>query len=182
MNRETQTIEVTITHLQMFSLSDLRPSPPTAMQLIQAEVPCPELNRFLYTSVGGPWYWIDRLPWTYAEWTDYLDRDELTTWVGYWKGTPAGFFELHQQDGEVEIAYFGLLPQFIGQGLGGDLLTRAIRQAWTLQPNRVWVYTCNLDGPAAIHNYTARGLKPYRTTSVHKCLPINPPGPWPGHE
>ncbi len=26
---------------------------------------CPELNRFFYKAIGGDWYWIDRLPWTY---------------------------------------------------------------------------------------------------------------------
>ena len=42
-------------------------------------------------------------------------------------GTPAGYFELEAQErGNVEIAYFGLLPRFIGRGLGGALLTATV--------------------------------------------------------
>ena len=40
----------------------------------------------------------------------------VTCWVD---GVPAGYFELDDQDGDIELAYFGLLPGFIGLGLGG---------------------------------------------------------------
>ena len=44
----------------------------------------------------------------------------------------AGYYELRRdKDGGVEIAYFGLLPEFIGRGLGGALLTSAIEEAWS---------------------------------------------------
>jgi len=61
----------------------------------------------------------------------------------------------------VEIAYFGLVPQFIGRGLGGPLLTRTLEEAWKLGPNRVWVHTCTLDHVAALANYKARGMVVY---------------------
>ncbi len=63
-----------------------------------------------------------------------------------------------QKDKSVEIAFFGLLPQFIGKGLGGYLLSEAIRKAWDLDASRVWVHTCTLDHPHALGNYEARGL------------------------
>lgn len=45
-------------------------------------------------------------------------------------GNPAGYFELEGKPGsDIEIAYFGLLPQFVGKGLGGYLLTEAVRRA-----------------------------------------------------
>lgn len=39
-----------------------------------------------------------------------------------------------------EIVTFGLLPEFIGKGLGGFALTRGVQKAWALAPavNRVW--------------------------------------------
>ena len=44
----------------------------------------------------------------------------------------AGYYELRRDtEGGVEIAYFGLLPEFIGRGLGGALLTSAIEEAWS---------------------------------------------------
>jgi hypothetical protein len=53
----------------------------------------------------------------------WLDRPEVETWVAC--GSPAGYFGAERQDGgDVEIAYFGLLPQYIGQGIGGHLSHR----------------------------------------------------------
>ena len=78
---------------------DLRPSRPAAadFRVEQARVRCPELNHFFYTAVGGDWYWIDRLEWTYDQWRAWLDRPDLETWIGYFEGTPAGYFELERQ-------------------------------------------------------------------------------------
>ena len=52
----------------------------------RAEVPCPELNRFLYAAVGSDWWWYDRLRWSRAKWLEYLDRPEVETWVAYLSG------------------------------------------------------------------------------------------------
>ena len=75
----------------------------------------------------------------------------------------AGYFELFEREHEVEIIYFGLAPSFIGKGFGGALLTRALEEAWRMNPNRVWVHTCTLDHAAALSNYKARGMVVYKT-------------------
>jgi GNAT superfamily N-acetyltransferase len=59
------------------------------------------------------------------------------------------------------LSYFGLLPPFLGQGIGGALLTAAIERAWAMDARRVWVHTCTLDHPAALRNYQARGFRLY---------------------
>jgi GNAT superfamily N-acetyltransferase len=79
--------------------------------------------------------------------------------VAYFSGTPAVYFELEKNNDNVEIAYFGLLPQFIGRGIGGYLLTRAVEQAWQMSAERVWIHTCSLDHPGALSNYQARGFR-----------------------
>lgn len=176
---------VVTTHLEMTDPGQLRPAPTSgvAVRVQQAEIPCPDLNRFLYTAVGGDWYWIDRLAWDFDQWLAYLDRLELETWVAWVAGTPAGYYELERQaEGSVEIAYFGLLPRFIGQGLGGRLLTHAARRAWEAGARRVWVHTCTLDGPAALANYQARGFRVFREETAEVDLPDGSPGPWPGAE
>jgi GNAT superfamily N-acetyltransferase len=89
----------------------------------------------------------------------------LRTFVAYYDNSLAGYYELRRDDeGGVEIAYFGLLPEFIGRGLGGALLTSAIEEAWQMLSlvSRVWVHTCNLDHPAALANYQARGMAIYK--------------------
>jgi ribosomal protein S18 acetylase RimI-like enzyme len=170
-------------YLEMNDRKELRPSAKTheKLLLLRAEIPCPELNRFLYSAVGGDWYWIDRLSWSYERWFEYLNRSDLETWVGYLAGTPAGYYELEMQAGSnVEIAYFGLLPQFIGRGIGGHLLTEATERSWQMGAARVWVHTCSLDGPAALANYQARGFRMYKEEGAEVDLPDRAPGPWPG--
>lgn len=174
-------VPVTTWCLDMHSPTQLRcsPVPEPAPAIARAEIPSPALNRFLYTSVGGDWHWVDRLPWTWEQWVRWLDRPGHQTWVMYVSGTPAGYFELDRQGDDVEIAYFGVAPGFIGRKLGGYLLTRAIEQAWAMDAKRVWVHTCTLDHPAALKNYQARGMTLYQQDTVLKDVGATP-GPWPG--
>jgi GNAT superfamily N-acetyltransferase len=179
-------VDVTTWSLEMRDRARLNAArPPTRpFDVERTEVVQPELNRFLYAAVGGDWYWIGRLPWTYARWQAWLDRPEVETWVARRGGSPAGYFELEQQaGGSVELAYFGLMPQFVGQGLGGHLLTVAISRAWELpDARRVWVHTCSLDHPFALANYQARGFEIFSVETEIAELPDAPPGPWAGAE
>lgn len=175
--------EVTITYIEMTSPADLKPSRLSrkGVAFVRIDPPMPELNRFFYTAVGGDWYWIDRLPWSYQKWLDYVSRSELETWMLAVDGVPAGYVELEWQDGgNVEVAYFGLLPPFIGQGLGGHLLTVAVERAWARGARRVWLHTCTLDHPNALTHYLARGFRIYRKETKQEDLPSHPIGPWPG--
>ena len=157
-----------------------RPDPLPDLEIRRAEIPSPELSRTLYTAVGSDWYWVDRLPWSWDRWLEWLDRAELETWVAYLRGTPAGYFELESVADAVEITSFGLLPAFIGRGIGTRLLDFAIRRGWELGAARVWVHTCSLDGPAALRTYQGRGLEIYDERVDDVVLPDMKPEPWPG--
>lgn len=160
---------VTTWYLEQTAPDQLRraPVPQPAPLLMRAELPSPSLNRYLYSAVGGDWHWRDRLPWTDERWFAYLNRAEVQTWVLYAQGTPAGYVELEKQTGDnVEIAYFGLLKEFLGRGLGGYLLSEGIAKAWAMGAKRVWVHTCSLDHPAALANYQARGMSLYKTETM----------------
>ena len=167
-----RTIDVTIHHLEMLDPRWLIPVPPTNDAAVRrARIPCPALNRFFYQEVGRPWRWTDRLPWSEDRWRAYVERPALATWIVYLGDTPAGYFELESQaEGNVEIAYFGLLPQFVGRRLGGYLLTVAVEQAWASGASRVWVHTCTLDHPHALRNYTARGFRQFREEVQRKVV------------
>ena len=142
---------------------------------------CPELNRFLYVSIGYRWCWHMRLSWSYRQWLDHLEDPAVATWIGYDGGNPVGYFELHRDaEGAVEIAYFGLLPQYLGRGLGKRLLDDAIVKADAFGDGRIWLHTCSLDHPAALPNYLARGFLVRRTEVVEEELPESPLEPWPG--
>jgi GNAT superfamily N-acetyltransferase len=185
-------MRITTWYLEMTGPGELRPAAAVPVPVTRAEVVSPELNRYLYTAVGGDWLWTDRLDWTWRQWHDWLDRPGVETWLATERGTPAGYAELDgtYDDGEVELAYFGVLPAFTGRGLGGHLLTEAIRRAWTLAQRwpalpptrRVWVHTCSNDGPGALANYRARGLRTFRTDHETAEPPGVAGGPWPGAE
>ena len=178
---------VRTTHLEMRSPEALHPVTrlPPDLLLLRIGIPSPEFARFLYTSVGGDWYWRERLTWTYNKWLTMLSRPEVELWVAHQQGSPAGYFEFESQpEGNVEIAYFGLLPTFAGKGIGGYLLTQAVERAWRVQPvvRRVWLHTCTLDHAAALPNYLARGFTVFKEEEHAVELPEQPPGPWPGAE
>jgi len=141
----------------------------------------PELNRMLYLAVGADWLWYERLKWSYREWQSFLDRSNIETWIAFDGATPIGYFELETQThGAAEICYFGLLPEFIGQGFGGHLLRDAIDKAWQLGGKRVWLHTCTLDHPSALTNYQARGFSVFKEEDIVTNLPDEPIQPWSG--
>ncbi|MET7761010.1 GNAT family N-acetyltransferase [Streptomyces sp. NPDC005336] len=171
-------ITVTTWSLEQTSPSDLGPArEPDAgagVAVVRAEVPSPEFSRFLYTAVGSDVSWTDRLAWSRERWEEFLARPGVETWVAYERGTPAGYIELESQDeGVVEIVYFGLLPAFRGRRIGGHLLTWGTRRAWDLAERRpglpptkrVWVHTCSKDGPHALDNYRRRGFRVFDVTT-----------------
>ncbi|MFB7330381.1 GNAT family N-acetyltransferase [Streptomyces adustus] len=183
-------IPVTTWSLEQTAPTDVLPAsaPEGDVRIVRAEVPSPEFSRFLYASVGGDIRWIDRLGWPYARWREHLDRPGVETWVAYDHGTPAGYVELEpQDDGVVEIVYFGLIEAFRGRRIGGHLLAYGAARAWDLaerwpglpETKRVWLHTCSLDGEHAMDNYLRRGFKLY-DTKVEEQPQVTSPGPWPG--
>jgi GNAT superfamily N-acetyltransferase len=154
---------VTTTWLE---LEELRPAPPPRIAAVEIARSDPDgaLSRWFYEEVGRDYGWTDRNGWTDADWAAWAPQVE--TWVATVGGRRAGYFELRAEDG-VEVRSFGLLAAFHGVGLGGWLLTVALRRAQELGP-RVWLHTCTLDASAALPNYLARGLAPYRTESAQR--------------
>lgn len=156
---------VTTYYLEMTSPSALRAmEDPGGLRICECEIKQYRFNKFLYELVGEAWSWTDRLAWSEEQWRNFVEDDNLRTWVAYHRGSPAGYYELQRQGGgDIEIAYFGLAPAFIGRGFGGYLLSRAIGSAWDWPgTTRVWVHTCTLDHPGALQNYKSRGMEVYR--------------------
>ncbi len=140
-----------------------------ALDVRECVVKQPRFNRFLYEHVGGDWKWVDRLVWTADQWRNYATADNLRTFVAYREGSIAGYYELCRTDADgVEIRIFGLAPEFIGRGLGGPLLDRAIEDAFAWDARRVWLHTCTHDHPNALNNYQKSG---FRVFKVEEKLP-----------
>ena len=127
-----------------------------------------QLNKFFYKQIGQNHHWNDRLVWDDKKWIDYVSNPNIFTFILKDNEDIAGFFELiyHKDKSEVEIAYFGLLKNYIDRKLGGYMLTEAIKTSFSYKVKRVWVHTCSLDHKNALNNYLARGMKIYNIETV----------------
>ncbi len=158
---------VTTWYLEMTSPEQLRPARAVeGFEVRRVDPPDPVLSRRMYDLVGEPWHWTDRRGWGTARWGAHVSQPDVQTWLGYLEGEPVGYGELGRSGTDVELASFGLLPSFVGRGLGGALLEAVTRVAWAQGPDRVWLHTCSLDSPAALPAYQRRGFRRYdeRTT------------------
>ena len=159
-------VEVVRTYLALDDPAQLSPakSVDAGVRIIRHAL-CPvPVYRHLYRDVGERWYWHERLAWSDEELARHLASPSVAVWELFVGDESAGFFELYRHDdGSVEIDYFGLIPKFIGRGLGGFMLTRAVQEAWASRANRVWLHTCTLDSPNALPGYRARGFHEFKT-------------------
>ena len=174
--------EVTTYYLEITDRAALRParSPAVPIEIRQVEKPLPELNRFLYVAVGRDWHWRERLKWSRDRWLEYMGRPELETWVLYVAGTPAGYYEQDlQSDGNAEIVNFGMLPDFVAQGIGGHLLTHAVERGWQRSaPARVaaHLHARPSSGSRRITRRVAFACMTRRRSSA-RSTPVRSPGP-----
>ncbi|MEZ5324933.1 MAG: GNAT family N-acetyltransferase [Verrucomicrobiales bacterium] len=162
-----------ISYLEMHSPDQVVPKPwPDGTSIEVKEVTTPQwrFNRFLYLAVGEQWNWRDKVDQLDSEWASYVKNPGLRTFVALDQGSLVGYCELSSADREIEIAYFGLLPEFVGRGFGGPFLSEILRIAWAAQPEpeRVWLHTCTDDHPAALHNYLSRGMRVYRRQELER--------------
>lgn len=164
--RDDGRIDVTVTYLQMTAPPQHPPrSAPAGMKLalMRAEKPTVSFYRYLYNTVGEPWLWGDRRRLNDEALARIITDERVEIYVLYVAGVPAGFAELDRRvAGEIELAYFGLIPDFLGRGLGPYLLDQVIAIAWSHKPKRLFVHTCTLDHPKAVVTYQQAGFVPYR--------------------
>ena len=162
-------MDVTITYVEMTSPDELDPGRPVSgLGLEQVDRSSPVIAP-TQARIGAPYAWrsATRTP---EEWADKLAADGHHYWLIRHDGEIAGIVVIARQAaGDIEIETFGLLPEYVGKGLGGHALTLGVRQAWATPDvdggpaRRVWLHTSSRDNPAALPNYLARGFRPYKT-------------------
>lgn len=155
---------VKTTYLQMFARPEQSVPPPReGLAILHARKPTLAYYRFLYDTVGRDYDWTSRKKLSDAELTALLNDPRLEVHVLMVDGVPAGFAELdRRKEGEIELVQFGLMPEFIGQGLGRYFLQWTIDKAWSYNPRRFWLHTCTKDHHAALPNYLQRGFAIYK--------------------
>ncbi|GAB3934242.1 GNAT family N-acetyltransferase [Micromonospora vulcania] len=159
-----------VTYLEMNNAQDLLPGtvvPELLLRRVDGGLPLVHVTN---GQVGGPHGWRSASS-TNEEWQELVRCHPLRQyWLITLKDETVGVAILEpQRDGDVEITSFGLVPEYVGKGLGGHALTLTIRQAWDCAAvespavRRVWLHTCSFDHPNALRNYQRRGLTAYRT-------------------
>jgi len=165
MGDMAQKIETVITYLEMTSAPVSVPprQPKGPIAIMRADPPTLSFYRYLYNTVGAAYLWWERRAMSDDALSAAVLNDNVDVYVLYVRGTPAGYYELltNTLQNEIEIAYFGIMPEFVGCGYGAYLLRVAVDEAWQRGPNRLLVNTCTLDHPTALTNYQRAGFEPY---------------------
>jgi GNAT superfamily N-acetyltransferase len=118
--------------------------------------------RALYCRIGADWMWVSRLFMPDEKLEAILANPLVEVLVLQKDRDGIGLLELDfRDDGDCELAFFGLAPEAIGAGLGRILMDQALARAWAKPIRRLWVHTCTFDHPAALPFYIRSGFKPY---------------------
>ena len=134
------------------------PPPRAGLTLVHAKNPGVAYYRFLYSAVGGRYCWQSRGKLKDEELAALLRNPLNEVHVLHVEGTPAGFAELDRRTEEVELVHFGLMQDYLGQGLGKYFIQLMIDMVWSQGPKRFWLHTCSFDHPAALPNYLKAGF------------------------
>ena len=164
--------QVKVYYLQMFAptIRDV-PAPRDEPSIIHAKKPGVAYYRFLYNAVGTDYHWYSRGRLADTELAAILNNPGNEVHVLHVDGSPAGFAELDCRDPhDIELVQFGLMPVFIGKGLGKYFLQWTINYVWRRQPRRFWLHTCTLDHAAALPNYLKGGFVVYKEETIERNL------------
>jgi GNAT superfamily N-acetyltransferase len=131
-------------------------------RVVQADL---DWYRDLFRAIGEPWLWFSRLRMSDDELRAILHDEAVDVFALSQAGVDKGLLELDRRHmPDIEISFFGVVPELIGKGAGHPLLDFALVTAWQHQPERVWVHTCTFDHPAALSFYIKAGFMPYKRT------------------
>jgi GNAT superfamily N-acetyltransferase len=148
------------------------PIPKGKIAIIKAENPPVHFYRYLYDTVGRDYYWVDRKKLTDAALGSIVQHPKVELFVLYAEGSPAGMAELDFRETDAgQLAYFGLLPEFVGRHFGFYFLYHAVMNAWAHGIPKLKVNTCTLDHPRSLPLYQRLGFVPYSREDRYIELP-----------
>lgn len=171
-NELVELVDVTVYYLEMLAHPKRGvPAPRDGLTVLHAQQPSVPYYRFLYDAVGKEYNWLSRRILSDDELASVIHDPLNEVHVLHVDGSPAGFAELdrHQAD-EVEVVQFGLMGDFIGQGLGMWFLQWTIDKVWSYGPRRLWLHTCTLDHPAAVPTYQKAGFVQFKEEKIRREL------------
>lgn len=155
-----------VTYLEMRARPLARRAERPDLSLERIERPDPAAYRALFRRIGDDWLWFGRLTMGDQDLAAVLTRPGYEVYFcrKARESAPVGLLELDFTDpAEVELAYFGLVAEEIGNGAGRWLMNEALSRVWSRpQTRRLFVHTCTADSPQALGFYRASGFTPYK--------------------
>ncbi len=154
-----------VIHLEMLEAPSgaARTPPVPNLVITHLEKPTVEFYRWIYDAVGSNWMWHVRKLITDEALAEIIHHPQVEIHLFSQDDAIVGYAEIDRRDPDnVEIAFFGLLPDFVGRGLGPYFLDQIIRLAWMKNAKRVWLHTCIFDHPKAVATYKNSGLKVFK--------------------
>ena len=147
-------------------------NPQSSCKIEKKNPPDFQINKFFYKQIGKSYRWIDRLIWSDTQWMNYINNSNLETYIMSENEELIGFFELlfHPETKNCEVAYFGILDQYIGKKYGSYLLSEALKLGFRNNTKKVWLHTCSLDHKHALKNYLGRGMKVFKSETINLDL------------
>jgi GNAT superfamily N-acetyltransferase len=153
-----------VTCLEMTEKPAAKPQPSTHSALSLQRIAQPDLEsyRALFRRVGQDWMWFSRLIMPDERLRRILTDPKVEIYTLNDGPAEIGLLELDfREEGQCELAFFGVVPEAIGQGAGRFLMDQAIALAWARPIRRFWVHTCSFDHPSALAFYRRSGFRPY---------------------
>lgn len=149
---------VTVTFLEMHEPKAFpAPLANTHFELLPKPISVNEYRKYYY-GVGEKYYWLDRMVMPDEELLEKINAPNVDIFIFKVNNQIAGYIEFAREEKYVEILYFGLLPGFIGKGMGKYFLQWVIAKAWSYQPKWMQLNTCTLDHPNALSAYKKAGF------------------------
>jgi GNAT superfamily N-acetyltransferase len=166
-------VDVTVYYLEMLAPPTTpAPAAPRGGLTVEHVVsPSVTYYRALYDAVGREYCWLSRRKLSDEQLATIIGDPLVEVHVLHVDGRQAGYAELdRRKPNEIQLPQFGLIGEFIGQGLGRWFLRWTIDKAWSYAPSRFWLHTCTLDHPTALPNYQKRGFRLYKQEAIRREL------------
>jgi GNAT superfamily N-acetyltransferase len=171
---EAKRIPTVVTFLEMKARPPVLPPPQPKgkIAILKADRAPVHYYRYLYDVIGREYFWVDRKKKNDSEIAELLKDPALELYVLYAEGCPAGMAELDFRDEKTaQLAYFGLVPEYVGRRLGFYFLYHTVLNAWARPIPKLRVNTCTLDHPRALPLYQRMGFAPYTREERYIELP-----------
>jgi GNAT superfamily N-acetyltransferase len=174
MTKKPRRVPTVVTFLELTTRPPALPPPQPKgkVAIVKAEHPPVHYYRYLYDAVGREYKWVDRKKLSDEALALIVQDPRVELFVLYFDGCPAGMAELDfRETGIGQLAYFGLLPEYIGRRLGYYFLYQASLNAWSHPISKLLVNTCTLDHPRALPLYQRVGFVPYSRENRYIEMP-----------